>query len=90
MRPGDGLLPFELLVTVSIALIVVAFHYGKGSEEITAKNEKAAAEQKADLKPEDAVWLRMPLECEQWIAMRGAGEQWKRRPVCADFTKEKK
>lgn len=32
------------------------------------------------------LWLRLPLECEQWIAMRGAGQQWRRKPVCADFT----
>lgn len=79
----------RLLIALGIvfaaALILGAID--RRSTEITAKHERAAAERKADVKPEERVWLRAPLECEQFIAMRGAGQQWKRKPVCADFTK---
>ena len=54
--------------------------------EVTAANERSVAEKKADVKPAEQVWLRLPLECEQYIAMRGAGQKWRRKPVCADFT----
>lgn len=88
MRPGEGLLPFELLVVACIALIFVAFRYGYGSEEVTAKHEKAAAAKKTDIKPEDGIWMRLPLECETWIAQCAAGQVCKRRYVCAaDLTR---
>lgn len=88
MKPGDGLLRFELLVVASLALIFAAFRFGSGSEEATAKHEKAAAEKKADIKPEDGIWMRLPLECETWIAQCASGQVCKRRYVCAaDLTR---
>ncbi len=82
----QGLWKYDLLVVASIG-IAIAFGRPDNSAEVTAKHEKAAAEAKADIKPEDALWLRLPLECEQWIATRGAGERWRKLPVCADQTK---
>jgi len=89
MNHARGLWKFDLIVVASL-LVAIAFGRAKEADDAaeTAKQEKAAAQKKADAKPEDVVWLRLPLECEQFIAMRGAGQQWKRRPVCADLTKQ--
>lgn len=79
----------DVLVVSGIALAAALIIGGidRDSAKVTAKHEKAAAERKADIKPEDALWLRLPLECEQWLATRGAGEKWRKVPVCADLTK---
>lgn len=78
----------DALAVVAIAFCAALILGGidRDSAEVTAKNEKAIAEAKADIKPEDAMWMRLPLECQQWIAMRGAGEKWRKLPVCADLT----
>lgn len=80
----------RLFIALGFALAAALIVGGmdRRSAEVTAANERATAEKKADVKPAEKVWLRLPLECEQWIAMRGAGQQWKRRPACsADITK---
>lgn len=78
----------DVLVVLGIALAAALIVGGidRDSAQVTAKHEKAVAEAKADIKPEDAMWMRLPLECQQWIAMRGAGEKWRKVPVCADLT----
>lgn len=70
----------------ALALALIIGGIDRNSAQVTSKNERASAEKKADVKPAEQIWLRMPLECEQWIAMRGAGEKWKNRPACADLT----
>ena len=78
---------------VILASVAAGIIFGKLEAEsvrVTAAIERAAQERKADVKPADQLWLRLPLECDQFLAMRGAGEKWKVRTVCADLTKERK
>lgn len=82
----EGLWKYDVMVLVAIAGALILGGIDRDSAQVTAKHEKAAAEAKADIKPEDAMWLRLPLECQQWIATRGAGEKWRKVPACADLT----
>lgn len=79
-------LVLALGIVFAAALIVGGID--RRSALITAEHERAAAQKKGDLTPRERVWLRLPLECEQFLATRGAGEKWKVRTVCADLTKQ--
>jgi hypothetical protein len=86
LNHARGLWKYDLMVVFAFAAALYVGKHDSESAEVTAKHEQAAAEAKADIKPADQVWLRLPLECQEWIAMRGAGQEWKRKPVCADLT----
>lgn len=81
-----SLLKIELsIIAVSVVLILIStadFH----SAVVTEQLERAAAERKADLKPQDRLALTHPLRCQQTISKRGAGEKWRTHHICADFT----
>lgn len=83
----SDLFKIELAALCMFALVLAVGKLDHKSAKVTAAHEREAQEKKADVKPADVVWLRLPLECEQWLAMRGAGQQWKTRPVCADLSK---
>lgn len=72
---------------LAVLIVALAVLTGCGDEAVTAAHEREAQERKANVKPADVVWMRLPLECEQWLATRGAGEKWRKVPVCADLTK---
>lgn len=81
----------QLFVALGIALAAALIIGGEDrrSAVVTAKHERAAYEKKADVKPEDRVWMRKPLECETWIAnCPEPGKPCKPRHVCtADLTR---
>ena len=72
----------------AVFLVLLAFLLIGCGEVETAKLEQAAYEKKSDVKPEDRMALRIPMECP-WVAKRGAGEPWEVRFNCsADLTRK--
>lgn len=79
--------PFIALAAV-FALGLILGGIDLRSATVTEKNERAAAEKKADVKPEERVWMRLPMECETWLAKCSAGQVCKPRYNCAaDLTR---
>lgn len=80
-----------LAVGFIVATTLILGEIDHRSAIVTASHERAAAEKKADVKPADKVWMRLPLECETWIAQCSAGKPCKRRYNCAaDLTRREK
>ena len=76
-------------ITFAAALILGGMD--RRAAEITARHERAAAEKKADVTPEERVeltkhQLTLPLGCGTWHATRGAGQHWRVYATCSDLT----
>lgn len=79
----QGLWKYDLIFLAAIGGAMLIGKLEQESIQVTAKHERAAAEKKADVKPEDRVWLMLPLECQTWIRKCSAGIGCKTRYTCA-------
>lgn len=79
------------LALASLVLALIAFQPPNEARdaEIIAQVERAAAEKKADLRPEDYVALHHPIDCP-YIEQCGAEKPCKRRYTCAADLRERK
>lgn len=62
------------VVGLAFAAALILGGIDRRSAEVTAKHERAAYEKKANVKPADVVWMRLPLDCDATVSKRGAGE----------------
>ena len=87
---------FLTAIALILAWALIAGGMDRRDAWITARHERAAAEKKADVTPEEQVelmkhQLNLPMGCSQWIAKCGSGEICRARYTCAaDLTKRTK
>lgn len=85
---AKGLWKYDLMFLAAIGGAMLIGRLEQESVQVTAAHERAAYERKTDVKPVDAVWMRLPLECQTWIAKCNAGQGCKTRYTCAaDLTR---
>ena len=81
MKPGSGLLKYDLLIAATFvsALALFAGHQADKDAEITAAHVAEADARKADVRPLDRIALTYPLQCDATSTMRAPDGSLKTR-----------